>query len=292
MKISFCTTCMGRTSYLKQTLLQNLLDNKGTGPDVEFVVLDYNSKDGLKDWLLNDPGLAPHLADGTLKYARHPDATHFRHSHAKNMAHRLATGDVVCNLDADNFTGPGFARHLASVFSDNMNSLVLPSMPLLRAMPGDLKGFCGRIAMSRQNFDRLGGYDEKFRQWGGEDTDLTIRALARGLTAAPFDNKDFTRIIPHGDAERIANTPAEDRGIALKRLSESGTGLKIGKLADRFSSLSSPQRNKGGHFGEGRVEMGKNAEPRLLGPADCGPPIPPRPLRGSLRYIQVALGLS
>ena len=37
-------------------------------------------------------------------------------AHAKNMAHRLGIiegADILCNLDADNFTGPGFASYIA-----------------------------------------------------------------------------------------------------------------------------------------------------------------------------------
>jgi predicted glycosyltransferase involved in capsule biosynthesis len=199
---------MNRTEHLQQTLPRNIADNPaGKGFDIEFVVLDYNDKQGMKDWILNDPALAPHLENGTLKYARHPDSPNFRHAHAKNMAHRLATGDVVCNLDADNFLVRGFAQHLAEVFSKEPNAMVLPSMPMLRSSPNEEKGYCGRIALSRDNFIRLGGYDEKFGQWGGEDTDLSIRALAAGVKAAPFDNRDFTRVIAHSHAERVVNTP-------------------------------------------------------------------------------------
>ena len=45
-KISFCTNCMGRTDDLKQTYLQNIEDNKEY-PNVEFVLLNYNSKDDI-----------------------------------------------------------------------------------------------------------------------------------------------------------------------------------------------------------------------------------------------------
>jgi glycosyltransferase involved in cell wall biosynthesis len=291
MRISFCTTCMGRTHHLKQTLLQNIEDNLGKGPDVEFIVLDYGSKDGLKDWILNDPALAPHLTSGVLKYARNPEPEHFRVAHAKNMAHRLATGDVVCNLDADNYLGSGFAAHLAAVFSKDRHALVAPSMPLSRATPDEHKGFIGRIALARESFIRLGGYDEQFRGWGGEDTDLVIRALALGLKARPFDDREFIRVIPHAHTERTVNVAAEDRAAALKRLSESGTGLKLGKLVDRFRSLSAPQRNKGGHFGEGRVETGAQAAPFAIGPADSGPPIPSHPVQSSLGYIRMVRGV-
>ncbi|WP_158563357.1 hypothetical protein [Chitinophaga silvatica] len=46
LKISFCTVCMGRLHHLRQTLLQNIADNT-TYDNLEFVILDCNSEDGI-----------------------------------------------------------------------------------------------------------------------------------------------------------------------------------------------------------------------------------------------------
>ena len=50
MKISFCITCMNRLEYLRKTLERNILDNLLEG-QVEFVLLDYHSTDGLPEWV-------------------------------------------------------------------------------------------------------------------------------------------------------------------------------------------------------------------------------------------------
>src|SRR4051812_951936 len=204
MKISFCTTCMGRRHHLEKTLLRNIEDNlpkKVTDPQVEFILVDYNSKDGLKEWVETNPALKPHLDNGTLIYARYPDADHFHHAHAKNMAHRLATGDVVCNVDADNFTGPGFAQFLAEEFADASPAIVHPSVKTMRDLPPESTGCFGRIAMRRKDFLALGGYSEdRFKKgWGFEDTDLILRALAYGLKPRPLFNLDFLKVIPHNN---------------------------------------------------------------------------------------------
>ncbi|MFD2148711.1 glycosyltransferase family 2 protein [Mucilaginibacter antarcticus] len=52
-KISFCTTCMNRLSHLKQTLKRNILDNEDY-PNLEFILLDYNSTDGLKEYVRSE----------------------------------------------------------------------------------------------------------------------------------------------------------------------------------------------------------------------------------------------
>ena len=46
-QISFCITCMNRLKHLQETLEKNILDNFLVD-EVEFVVLDYNSQDGLE----------------------------------------------------------------------------------------------------------------------------------------------------------------------------------------------------------------------------------------------------
>jgi len=45
-KISFCIVCMNRLHQLSQTLLQNIRDNEDYS-ELEFIVLDYNSNDGM-----------------------------------------------------------------------------------------------------------------------------------------------------------------------------------------------------------------------------------------------------
>lgn len=50
MKLSFCTTCKGRTFHLKQTLPQNLKVVRQFS-EVELIVLNYNSPDDLDEWI-------------------------------------------------------------------------------------------------------------------------------------------------------------------------------------------------------------------------------------------------
>lgn len=256
MKISFCTTCMGRRRHLEQTLLKNIEDNlptKAGDPAVEFVLVDYSSKDGLREWAENNAALKPYLANGTLVYARYPDATHFHHAHAKNIAHRLATGDVVCNLDADNFTGTGFARYLAKEFAGGKHAFVHPSFSLLKGLPIERSGISGRIALQREDFLALGGYSEtRFKKgWGGEDADFLMRALAYKLKPRPVFEQDFFNVIPHSNEERIENTAG---GRTVEEVEKGCGRISLPHLTLAFRTcVSSVQANKGGHFGEGTV---------------------------------------
>ena len=100
--ISFCTVSMNRCTHIKSTLLKNIEENYI--PNVtEFVLLDYNSSDGLEDWVYKNAMY--YIDKGILKFYRNNTATFFHRAHARNQCLRLATSDIICNIDADNYMG-------------------------------------------------------------------------------------------------------------------------------------------------------------------------------------------
>ena len=96
---------MGRLNHLQETLPKNLYGNQGF-EGLEFVLLDYSSRDGLAGWI--KARFMPEIKSGLLVYYRAEGYQRFFMAHAKNVAHRLARGEIVCNVDADNLTGWGF----------------------------------------------------------------------------------------------------------------------------------------------------------------------------------------
>jgi len=113
-KISICTVCMNRLYYLSQTLPVNIKENQGY-PNLEFVVLNYNSRDDMDDWMRTHMG--QHIESGLVKYYRTDEPEFFNLAHSKNMATKLATGDIICNIDADNYAGPGYVNWVQERFS-------------------------------------------------------------------------------------------------------------------------------------------------------------------------------
>lgn len=196
-EVSFCTTAMGRLHHVRQTLPQNL-DWHKTAPGVEFVLVDYSSADGLSDWVKKD--LSAWLDTGTLSFYQVAGYQEFDWSHAKNIAHRAARGRIVCNIDADVFAGPNFADILVQEFAKCERMFV------------GLRRNKGCIAMRKDDFVSLGGYDERFvHGWSHEDTDLMRRAEAWGLRKTILARKDgFPRFIRHGDEERTQNHKEKD----------------------------------------------------------------------------------
>ena len=135
------------------------------------------------------------------------------------MAHALATGDYVCNVDADNFVGFGFVHYLRAVFRRRPNAIVATNRLDTRLNLGVHKGSMGRIAMSKANFDLLGGYDEsaRFKGWSGEDSDLVIRALRMFLRPIFIRERRFLRVVQHSDLDRVLLTECDDAGREHRR---------------------------------------------------------------------------
>lgn len=206
-KISFCTTCMNRLPYLKQTLPKNLADN-ASYEKLEFILLDYNSSDGLEDYVKANYEEA--ISTGRLVYFRIDSVKFYDWAHSRNLAVSLATGDIICNVDADNFTGAGFATYVNQIFQEQ-NDIFLTTyyVPLRK------NDVLGRICVMKENFVNIGGYDERMKHYGFEDIDLIHRLERSGLTKVDIDDPSFLDAIKHSNKERTANSK---EGFYLKDL--------------------------------------------------------------------------
>lgn len=166
--VSFFTTCKNRLEHLKQTLPQNIENHKDDA-NVEFVLLDYSSDDGLGDWIKST--MTAHIASGRLVYFRANGYANFQMSHSKNCAARLSRGAVVCNMDSDHQTGKNFAGWLRRAVKDGRWA----------GTEHFTDDFGGRQAFRRSDFYKLGGFDEQMIGWGSDDYDIARRAKILGL---------------------------------------------------------------------------------------------------------------
>lgn len=255
-KVSFCITCKGRLDHLKETLPKNLANNADY-TNTEFVVLDYDSRDGLAKWMRDN--YRDEITSGKIRYAHYIPAKYFKVSHAKNMAHRLATGDILCNLDADNVVPPGFAAWLDRTFNETPDALVRPSgNTVMRKVTGGGRtpsGARGRIAMSRESFYGLTGYDETYTGYGNEDNDLFRRAKQRGLKRVTVPEAMIGEAIEHSNERRVIEMAPEKQEEYFGRMRARNTGLgailpmkKLHKFADRINAVGH-NANPSGLFG-------------------------------------------
>ncbi len=172
MLLSFCITCKNRLHQISKTLPQNLKDNQNK--DIEFILVDFSSKDGLKEFVLNN--FDKYLESKQLRYYYTDKLVHWHASIAKNTAHMLANGKYVVNLDCDNYIGKNGGDYLLDVFKKNGDDIVITQTQNVYG-----SGTAGRISLTKNNFIKLGGYNEYFYPMGYQDPDLYYRAIEYGL---------------------------------------------------------------------------------------------------------------
>lgn len=215
-RIAFCTTCKGRAHHLAKTLPQNMRNNADY-PNAVFVVLDYNSTDGLQNMMRRD--FSRQMAGGRLAYYHNPEPPHFRMTHAKNMAHRAGiaeSADILVNLDADNLTGAGFATYIAEEFirAGTAGDSIFMGTGNQRAEQkhGTPYGCYGRIVATKHAFLLVGGYDESeaFRRWSPDDKDFAARLTNLGFERHGIPRK-FKSALSHSQESRLAGYAEAER---------------------------------------------------------------------------------
>jgi len=185
-KITFCTTCMDYTKFLKITYLANLVI--GERYDCDFVLVNYNSHDDMENWVKQN--LDPYIKSGKLVYYHTTKPRHFNMSKAKNMAHRLATGEILCNLDADNFLTKEFMDWAYAEISKDNHVIT----------QGSSHGGGGRVLVNKGDFYAVGGYNETIKNQLGDHADFVIRVKKLG-------RKDL--VVPNEIMAWIDNTKEE-----------------------------------------------------------------------------------
>ncbi len=197
MKISFITVCMNRLFHLKETLPLNIEDTADL--DREFIILNYNSKDRMNEYLWNH--FQAEIKSGLIKLYHTKDPKFFQMSHSKNVGAKQATGDIIINLDADNFVVKGFPEWLIKVFSKNPNSICrLNTEELKNGWSG-----AGKVAITKWNLLKLKGYDEGMIGWGYEDRDLLRRAKEYLDLEYVSISLEFIDVIEHSNSLRFEN---------------------------------------------------------------------------------------
>lgn len=217
--VSLCTTCCNRVWQLRQTLPDNLA---ALPPHAEIVLVDYGSTDGLADWVWQH--FKPAIDDGRLTFFQVTSEVTWNCPKAKNLAHRLALGQYLFNVDADNFVTPEDHTYLLQALRTG-----LPS----QQWSGDWDdGSFGRIGLPREMFFHIGGYDESLLPMGGQDIDL-LRRLGT------LDDRFFKMTPPNRSAilntmaQKIAqmNACAEDPRAAYEAMNQINLEISQHRLA-------------------------------------------------------------
>jgi predicted glycosyltransferase involved in capsule biosynthesis len=228
MLLTFCITIKNRKYQLEQTLLQNLLDsnNKNT----EFILIDFGSTDGLKEYIYNN--FKEYLESKKLKYYYTDKLKYWHASIAKNTTHKYANGKYIVNLDCDNFIGKNGDNILIELFKKNDNIIISQGDTIFGS------GNSGRISLLKENFIKLGGYNEYFYPMGYQDSDLLQRAIKYGLKLIKLNKNNLA--IKNSKIESIKNTGTNINYYKMNQLNTLISKLNIENndlIANKFKSI-------------------------------------------------------
>jgi hypothetical protein len=173
-KISICTNCMNRLEDVKRTLPKNIEDNTDY-PNIEFVLLNYNSEDELDRWVFHN--MKEYIDKGILNYYKTREPKYYSMTHSRNIEFKIAQGDIVNNVDADHFTNKGFAKMINLLANQHHKKTVFVKSKQKNR---------GRLGFFKKEFLWLGGYNEEIEGYGFDDEDLLLRAYHSGFTILKF----------------------------------------------------------------------------------------------------------
>ena len=173
-KLTFVMALMNRKHQIEKTLIKNLEDNWEDREDVEFVLMDVSSKDGFREWL-QEQDLNKYTKSGYLRCFETDVIDTWHASIGKNTATHQAHGRIVVTLDCDNFTGFRGGKFVIDHFEKNDYNCVMHQFDW-----NPKNGNFGRIAITKNKFDEIGGYDQSLLPMGYQDWDIIKRAEATG----------------------------------------------------------------------------------------------------------------
>lgn len=160
----FVVPCRDRLADVQRTIGSLVAQ-----PLSSCVLVDYSCPQGAGDWVRARYPTVSVLGVGGRE--------RFQGAHARNQGASAADEDgILCFLDADVEAAPGFSREVLLRFAEG--TFLVPD----RSGPGlDTALVCSRAA-----FERCGGFDEAFQDWGDEVRDFRATLRRAGLAERRF----------------------------------------------------------------------------------------------------------
>jgi len=172
---------MNRLFDLMRTL-PRMVEAAEASPPVEIAILDYNSSDGLAEYVAQWPNIT---------YNRYEGRIHYHNAHAWNLAVRASAGEYVAIMGADALLRDRYVAVLRELIDQGA-----------RWIRG--RHYKGIVCIERDEFFDAGGYDERFEFYGGEDKELEDRLKRRGVPFALLPD-DLVYTLRTTNQDKVAN---------------------------------------------------------------------------------------
>jgi hypothetical protein len=168
--------------------------------------------------------------------------TDWNSSKARNLGARASQSAWLCFIDADIKIIGDFASLLDKLAPDHFYRA---------AMREKNRELSGTVICSREAYDRVKGYDEVFKGWGGEDTDFCERLKLQGYFESSFECN--LEAIPNDDSERFRFEPQPSQTRKIKIIkSHLYTAVKKQIICFRDAKGDLPLRMRAKLYAESR----------------------------------------
>ena len=238
-KLTFVMALMNRSHQIEQTLLKNLEDNWEDRDDIEFLLMDVNSKDGFRNWI-REQNLEKYIECNYLRYYETDILNQWHASIGKNTATHQAHGEIVVTLDCDNYTGYRGGRFVITQFEKNDYNCVVHQFDW-----NPQNGNFGRIALTKKKFNEIGGYDQSLLPMGYQDWDIIKRAEATGCKYVNPTDAEFNQAIMNegGKELSMANQKEEHQKMGWVEMN------RINKLKCHHNLYKKKHKANDGYYG-------------------------------------------
>jgi len=245
LKVSVVIPTYNRSSILARTL-ESLATQTSDSPPFDVHVADDGSEEDIRSVV--------EAAVGLDAYYHRRERDRFGAGQARNLAAAAAKGDVVVFLDSDCLVGPEFTSgHAAwhagggkTVLIGGRSRAVMGSSDeladyqkrLRRRTAGLQHGteifrslVTSNVSLPLDLFQEVGGFDERFHRWGGEDTELGWRLWQAGAVFL-----DDESVLVRHQLEEDPSGGAEGR----RRAHQMNMGLIASLIPHRFYRKGPP----------------------------------------------------
>lgn len=233
-RLGVIVTCMGRLTFLRQTLPSVLAEFPGV-----YCLVDYGCPEQSGAWVESE--YTDEVERGRIIVHRVPNVNVFHKTDALNQGARRAMRagcQYLCFLDADTVVLNRFWSWLAHDW--DRSKFLVANLQSMRSL-------FGVLVVGAQDFERVGGYDEEFRGWGNEDLELRLRLhLLGGLEYAHLPVHVLSGI-SHGDWLRTRHYSEKSREASFAKNWEymlckvrAWTGRELDQLGPTVAPLMQP----------------------------------------------------
>ena len=197
MSVSLICACKNRNAPLQISLASWLLFKEIT----EIIIVDWSSDESIE-----------HLTklDSRIKVIAVPDQEYFNQPQPLNLAANIATGEYILKVDTDYILNPYFNFFdFYKVDSDSFlcgqndcQEIEINSSPYFKYLRG-------LLYVTRENYLKVGGYNEVHTQYYAyEDDEIVHRLELLGLRKKKVCYNHHIIHIPHPDKKRVENFEA------------------------------------------------------------------------------------